>query len=58
MHDPNESCFDTWLVLINLTSEQRVVSLIKTGTRIFSLKNFIRYVGENQNRNICFLDVV
>ena len=40
LHAHNESGFDTWIILNNLTCDKHIVDIIKTGKSIISLRVF------------------
>ena len=56
LHAHNESGFDTWIVLNNLSCDERIVNIIKNGKRIMELKVFNGYFEKNKKQIPQFLD--
>ena len=59
LHAHNGSGFDTWIVLINLSCDERIVNINKNGKSIIELKIFNGYIEKkikNKYLNIFILD--
>ena len=50
LHAHNGSGFDTWIVLNNLSSDKRIVNIIKNGKGIIELKVFNGYIEKNKKQ--------
>ena len=48
LHAHNGSCFDTWVVLNNLSCDKRIVNIIKNGKSFVELKVFNGYIEKNK----------
>ena len=50
LHAHNGSGFDTWIVLINLPCDKRIVNIIKKGKGIIEIKVFNGYIEKNKKQ--------